>query len=193
MVVAAVDVANTGETALPFGRQNDYNMLFYTGLMAGGSVAALQAADLVRTVNWLQTLDRVIPEQIGLLAAGPIGPSALHAAVFEPDIRWLALLDAPVDYASMVMNRRYTFTSNCMVAGVLTAYDLTDLAACVVPRRIAFVRPVDQENQPLTLQQANEALQYPKTMTDGQSLRIVTGKHVSISEITTWCSNAAHE
>lgn len=86
-VVAAADVADTGETEMPIGRPNDNNLLFYTGLMSGNSVVALQVADLILTAGWLRSRDDVLGASVGLLAFGDTGPSALHAAAFADDFQ----------------------------------------------------------------------------------------------------------
>ena len=119
-LVVAPDVAGIGETAPEIGRPNDYNVAFYTGMLSGHSVVGVQATDLARIIRWLQSDRRAQPDHIGVVAVGSMGPSAIHAAAFEPDIRWLILERTPISYASMVMEKLYVFPTSCMVAGALT-------------------------------------------------------------------------
>ncbi|MCB1120309.1 MAG: acetylxylan esterase [Verrucomicrobiae bacterium] len=190
-IVAAIDVANTGETEMPIGRVNDHNILFYTAMMSGNSVVALQAADLVLTAQWLKDQDDVLGASIGLLAFGDTGPSALHAAAFAEDFQWLALVDSPVDYASMVMNRRYRHSSDCMVAGALTAYDLPDLLAVLAPKKVALLSPVSEDQEKVGLADTEEMLKYPlkhyKQTGAGSRLRIQEGGIKDIPALIDWC------
>ena len=118
--------------------------------------------------------------------------TALHAAVFEPDIRWLVLVETPLSYASMVLNRRYTFRSDCMVAGALTAYDLADLLACAAPRKVVLVRPVDQEKRQLEQQALQPILQYPgsayESLDASNHLRVSDGNDAALAELIEWCA-----
>ena len=71
----------------------------------------------------------------------------MHTAVFEPDVRSVILKEAPVFYASMVMNRLYAGPTSCMVAGALTKYDLPELIGCLALRKVALIDPKDQKQE----------------------------------------------
>ncbi len=85
-------------------------------------------------------------ERICGVVVGETGPALLHAAVFEPDVQTVILKEAPVSYASMVMNRLYTGPTSCMVAGALTKYDLPDLIGCIAPQKSCL----DRSERPIT-------------------------------------------
>jgi dienelactone hydrolase len=192
-LVAAPDLAGTGEIALAIGRQNDHNAPFYTGMLTRHSVVGLQATDLVRILAWLQSRDDVQPDKIGVLAMGSMGPTAAHAAAFAPSIAWLGLEETPVSYASMVTERFYVFPTSCMVAGALTAYDLPDLLASIAPRKMALVRPVDQAGAPLSDADLRRILAYPLSVYSSRQLRdrlrlLPAGAGETIADIAAWCS-----
>ncbi len=147
--VLAPDVIGIGETAPEIGRQNDHNAAYYEGAVIGGSVVGLQAEDLVRSVAFLQSDDRIKADEIGLYATGSMGPAAIHATAFHPEIRWLAIEGALATYSSVAMNRYYTVPTESLVPGALTAYDLPDLIAAIAPRRVTIIRPRDQRGEPL--------------------------------------------
>jgi len=122
-----------------------------------------------------------------------MGPTAVHAAALERDIRWLALEGAPVSYGSMAMEKLYVFPTSCMVAGALTAYDLPDLLGCVAPRKIALVRPVDEKAAPLPEADLVDLLQYPISVYASQNRRhrlkfTFSGTEGQIPDIVDWCS-----
>jgi len=192
-LVAAPDLAGTGETALEIGRQNDRNAAFYTGLLTSHSVVGLQVTDLARVIAWLQSRNDVQSENIGVVAVGSLGPAAIHAAALVPGIRWLALERTPVSYAFMVMNRFYVFPTSCMVAGALTAYDLPDLLACFAPRKIAVVGPVDEKAPALSEADLLRILQYPLDVHSSHDSRdqvklVSSATEGTIAEIADWGS-----
>jgi cephalosporin-C deacetylase-like acetyl esterase len=180
--VLAPDVIGTGETAPAIGRQNDHNSAYYEAALIGSSVVGLQAEDLVRAVAWLQSEERIQADRIGLVATESMGPSAIHATAFHPEISWLILDRTFSTYASVAMNRVYTVPTSSLVPGALTAYDLPDLLASIAPRRVAILGPRDQQMNPLTEVEAASA--YAATM--GASLRILVGGEQELTELVQW-------
>ena len=181
--VVAADVIDTGETAARIGRQNDTNAGYYEGALIGSSVVGLQAEDIVRVVAWLQGNSKVRADRIGLAATGTIGPAALHAAAFSPEIRWLALDGAPATYASVVMNQMYKVPSTAMVAGALSAYDLPDLVVAMAPRKTFLLGATDEKLQPLGEGTLKEV--YGES---GGRLRVAAGGEATLIEAVKWCA-----
>ena len=71
------------------------------------------------------------------------------------------MIDAPLSYTSIVLNRFYSVPFDCAVAGALTACDLPDLAACLAPRRLLYVSPVDQLMEPAAGRTVETELKFP--------------------------------
>jgi hypothetical protein len=62
------------------------------------------------------------------------------------------------------MNRFYSMENLYSApAGVLTAYDLADLAACLAPNPVLMLNPVDQGSQPTSFRQAGDAYAFART------------------------------
>ena len=145
-IVAATDLSGTGET-------EDGRTIFnpFRALQIGRSIPGIQAGDIIRTLRFLLNRKDVRKDKIGAFAAGDAGPALLHAAVFEKQIRKAALLSAPVSYRSIVTSRRYNYDFAVMIPGVLTAYDLPDLAAAITPRPLLVVNGADNTSLPASV------------------------------------------
>jgi hypothetical protein len=77
------------------------------------------------------------------LAFGEMSIPLLHAAVVDDAIARIALVEPPLSFQSVVTSRFYSLDPASVIGNVLTAYDLPDLAACLVPRHLLMTNPVD--------------------------------------------------
>ena len=71
----------------------------------------------------------------------------------------MALIRPLVGYRSVVETRNYSLDPADLVVNVLTAYDLPDLAATLVPRRLLIVDPRDATGASLGTQAYHVALE----------------------------------
>ncbi|MGH7959138.1 MAG: alpha/beta hydrolase family protein, partial [Opitutaceae bacterium] len=140
-IVAVPDVAGTGETQNTRGNQT---RLQYVAITMGRSMVGLQAGDVMRVRRFLQSRAGLDVGPIGAVGIGNMGSAVVHAAALDTAIKGLVLVDAPLSYRSIVLNRFYTVDVTAMVAGALTAYDLPDLIGSIAPRRVALIDPRDQ-------------------------------------------------
>jgi len=200
-IVAAADVLGIGET-----EDNSARGLAtgYTGVLIGRSIPGIQAGDIVNVVNYLKSRPEVDAEKIGAVGIGNVGISLLHAAVFDTSIKNVTLINMPVSYRSIVMNRYYKvglskhgggtghphevdFTWG--IAGVLTAYDLPDLVACIAPRKVILVGLKDQMLEPANDQLVHEETAFPvkvfATKNVPENLRFPNSLE-SLESITDW-------
>lgn len=145
-LVAAVDLSGTGET-------EDGRSIFnpFRALQIGRSIPGIQAGDIIRTLRFLLNRNDVRKDRIGALAVGEAGPALLHAAVFDKNIRKIALAGAPVSYRSIATSLRYDYDLAVMIPGVLTGYDLPDCAAALAPRALLVVNGADNTSFPTPL------------------------------------------
>lgn len=162
--VAAPDLVGTGEmTMRDFqGGTDDPRApvwLWFGSVSVGRSVVGIQAADLVSLVRHLQRRPEIEAGGVRALARGEMASVLLHAAAFEPAISAVALVDPLVSYQSLVETRLYQprFVTGG-VAGMLTAYDLPDLAASLAPRPLLVLNAVDAAGSPLDAEHAASAL-----------------------------------
>ncbi|MFC2076101.1 alpha/beta hydrolase family protein [candidate division KSB1 bacterium] len=151
-VVLAPDLIGIGEMGPGEYRGDAYDFklgqvsynLWFLSLRIGRSIVGVRAGDVLRLVNFLKERGEV-SGGISALARGEMCPVLLHAAAFSDDIAGINLIEPPISYRAMVMNRFYRPSYiHGTVAGALTAYDLPDLAACIAPRKILMVNVADQ-------------------------------------------------
>ncbi|HYK91483.1 MAG TPA: acetylxylan esterase [Acidobacteriota bacterium] len=140
--VIAPDPSGTGET----GRATD--AIDFAAILTGRSIVGLRAADIVTCVQFLKSRPDINAADISAVARGSAGIPLLHAAAFDRTIKKIALIEPLVSFQSVVVNRFFNIEAGSLVGNVLTAYDLPDLAACLAPRTLALVDPVDQLQNP---------------------------------------------
>jgi len=178
------DLAGMGEN----GRTSDA-VTFLAGQI-GRSIAGVRAGEIARCVRFLSGRNEIDSERIGAIARGELAIPLLHAAAFEQSIKKIALLEPLTSFQSVVVNRYYTLDPAALVCNALTAYDLPDLAASLVPRALLVAGPVDPLQKPAGTEMiaksfevvrrsysAQSASEYftLKTMIPGQSLVEILG------------------
>ncbi|MEQ6120444.1 acetylxylan esterase [Reichenbachiella sp. MALMAid0571] len=117
-----------------------YNQWF-AALLVGKSNVGLRVEDIVRVVQFAKTNFNQYND-ISALSIGPLGSELLHAAVFEPGIKKIGLIEPFLSYADIAATRFYKpdfipFT----VAGAIGKYDLPDLMATLCPRNVLIINP----------------------------------------------------
>ncbi|MCE5346529.1 MAG: acetylxylan esterase [Bacteroidales bacterium] len=145
--VLAPDLVGTGEMGPGVFRgdayiEGDSHNIWYASMLIGRSIVGIRAGDVVRLTRLLK--ENIKINDIYGLARKEMSPVLLHAAAFCPDITRIALVEPFSSYQSIVMNRFYcsSFISGA-VPGALKAYDLTDLAASLAPRKLALAGVTD--------------------------------------------------
>jgi cephalosporin-C deacetylase-like acetyl esterase len=100
-------------------------------------------------------------------AAGPwtaigVGAGALllaHAAVVEPRFHRVVLIRPLLSYRSLVADPLYRQPFSLFLPGVISAYDVADLLACIAPRKVLILNPEDAQRRPVTMSVAAGELQ----------------------------------
>jgi hypothetical protein len=183
--VMVPDLIGTGETGPGYYKGDayignvSYNVWFAT-VLTGRSITAIRAADVVRLNRLLKEYHGT--EDVYALAKAEMSPVLLHAAVFEPSIARVALLEPLISYNSLVVNRYYNpaFVHGA-VPGMLKEYDLPDLAAVLAPRRLMLADAVDGTGTSNNRQEIDREMEVirsayrQKKATD--SLLIESGQH----------------
>ena len=189
-IVAAPDLSGTGETLNRFRPDKDPLVENYNAVLTGRSIVGIQAGDIIRVHNYLNTRDDVDKGKIGAIAMGQMGPVLLHAAVFDRSIKHIILLGSPLSYQSMVLNKFYKINFGCAVAGALTAYDLPDLIGCLSPGKVVLVEPVDHMLKSAPQQLINQELEFPLKVYSQQNapgnLKVLTISE-SPGQLLKWC------
>ena len=201
-IVAATDVLGVGETANTAARGITDG---YTAVIIGRSVVGIQAADIVRTMNYLKSLSEVDTLNIGAIGINEMCIPLLHAAAFDPSIKNIILIGSLISYKSVVMNRFYKIgltpregggnwhpyevDFSWGVAGVLTAYDLPDLIGCIAPRKVVLAGLKDQMLEPASPELINQELDFPLSVysskKSSENIKIVSS-YTSLGSLVDW-------
>ena len=188
-IVAAPDLLGMGETRNTF--RTDRPLKYeYIAMHVGRSLVGIQAGDLVRVANYLESRADVEKGTIGAVSKGEMGPVLLHAAAFDKSIRNIVLIGSPLSYKSIVMNQFYNISFSCAVAGALKAYDLPDLVACLAPVRIVLAELKDQMLNPAPAGIIEQELGFPREVYSNNSasenLRVQYSPE-SLVSLVKWC------
>lgn len=149
--VLAPDLSGTGE----LGRATD--SIAFLGVQTGRTIVGIRAEEIIRCVRFLKGHQDVAGDGVCALAFGELGIPLLHAAVLDDSITKVALIEPLVSFQSVVNSCFYSLDPGSLIGNVLTAYDLPDLAACLVPRGLLMVNPVDGQGKPATTELATES------------------------------------
>ena len=158
--VLAPDLLGTGEldSSHSWGDSNIDSVSYgpwFGSVLTKRSIVGWQATDIVNLVRQLQKQDT--PPPVYAIAHGTLAPSLLHAAAFEPLIARVALVEPLVSYHSLAKHQYYQPRwIPASVAGALTAYDLPELAATLVPRKLTLVDVQDHAGKQLTPEEVLE-------------------------------------
>ena len=200
-IVAAVDVLGIGEVSNTVTREGADD---YTGVLIGRSTPGIQAGDIVRVLNYLKHIDQV-ESAIGAVGIDEMCIPLMHAAAFEPLIKNVTLIGAPVSYRSIVMNDLYKIglvynddgywhpweiDFSWGVAGALTAYDLPDLIGCISPRKVVLAGLKNQLLEPASEEVIKLDMAFPKKVYKAfnaeQNLKITLSEE-DIGILVNWC------
>lgn len=147
--IVATDITGVGELAVrdspcsqwfpgtPFKE-------FFALLQIGRSIVARQAEDVARVLQFIRATFHVPADEVHVIAHGSLVPVVLHAAAIEKCFSGVALVGGLLSYANLVRTRMYLRSHvAALVPSALTAYDLPDLAACIAPKPLLLINPVD--------------------------------------------------
>jgi hypothetical protein len=137
-----------------------YNQWF-AAMLTGRSFVGLHAEDIIRVVQFVKDHMQVLAG-VSVLATGPLGSDLLHAALFEPDIKRVCLVNSFLSYADIASIRFYKpdFVP-FLVPGAIEDYDLPDLMASLCPREILIIDPVSGDGSIASEAKAQKILTFP--------------------------------
>jgi hypothetical protein len=146
--VAVPDLLGIGETQSHRKYSGSHG---FEAQLIGKSIVGIHAGDISYVVNFLKKNSCIVKEQIHAVAYGEECPALLHAAAYDLSISGILLVEPPLSYFDITQTRFYKYspTFNWGVAGALTTYDLPDLAACIAPRKLAYMGLLNGERIPL--------------------------------------------
>jgi hypothetical protein len=182
IAVCLPDLRGTGETSLGTerGRSSEATALSSSELMLGNTFVGLRLKDLRSVLDWLRTVPGIDHKRIGLWGesfasqnglhcrlvvplgvgeepriAEPLGPLlALLAGMFDEEVAAVAAQNGMIGFHSALQSPFVYIAHDVLVPGLLTAGDVSDLAAVLVPRPLLVQGFVDGANRPVSLESA---------------------------------------
>lgn len=163
-VVLAVDARGQGETSRLDDRNGsdfpryfgDYDSVM-TAFLIGRSLVGMRAVDILRGVDLLASRSEVDATQISGLGKGEGTAPLLYAAALDERLQKLAFEQMLVSYRSVVEHKIHRGVLESIVPGALGQFDLPDLLASLIPRKVWVVNAVDPLGNRLWPDQAEEA------------------------------------
>jgi hypothetical protein len=114
-----------------------------TSFLIGRSLMGMRAADILRAVDLLGSRSEVDANRISAVGEGGGAVPLLYAAVLDERLRKLAFEQMLVSYRSVVEHRIHRGVLENIVPGALRQFDLGDLIAGLIPRRVWVVNAVN--------------------------------------------------
>ncbi|MPY87515.1 MAG: hypothetical protein GEU99_06305 [Luteitalea sp.] len=149
-VVLAIDVRGMGEASRVDDRNgSDFPSYFgdydsaMTAFLIGRSLVGMRAADILRGVDLLGARDDVDATEIRGVGKGNGTVPLLYAAALDDRLRTLAFERMLVSYRAIVEQRIHRGVLEAVVPGALRQFDLPDLIASLIPRKVCIVNPVN--------------------------------------------------
>jgi len=207
-IVAAIDPLGVGETK---NRATRGLADGYAGVLIGRSVVGIQAGDIARVAKYLGNSEGVDNTRIGALAKDLMCVPLIHAAAFEPLIANVTLIGPLISYRSVAMNRiyrvgldkneggglwhPYEVNFSWGIGGVLTAYDLPDLIACIAPRKVAISGIRDHMLEQASKELIDKEMEFTRAVyvskNVSSNLRISSSQE-DLNTTIEWCFKAEH-
>ena len=155
--------------------------------------------------NTLKSREDVDSGRVGAVALGTACLPLMHAATFNPDIQPVIMAGSPVSYRSIAMNRIYRIglirregggthhpyevDFSWGIPGVLTAYDLPDLIACMAPRKVILADLQNHGMEPASDELIDREMAFPRSVYGHHqaagNLRIIRGTGM-LSSLVDW-------
>ena len=165
------------------GPDSEEITLAATGLMLGNTLLGARLKDLRSVIAWLEGRPEIAPQRIGLWGDShvPVNPSrflldelpgwqvgpeienqaeplggllALLGALYEKNVRAVAIRRGLISYLSILSERFAYVPLDTVVPGILEVGDLADLAATLSPRALLLEDLVDGRNRLASVHEA---------------------------------------
>jgi hypothetical protein len=163
-VVLAIDTRGTGETAgtvptIGYGPGTpEYNLSNYA-LLLGRPLVGMRALDIRCAIDLLARQEEVNTARITVVGRGRAALAGLLAALYDSRIHSLVTEEL---LASWIFSEEFNHIGLCyLVPQILTIGDMQHLTACLAPRNLLMLNPVDGRRRLLTKAAARE--QFPFT------------------------------
>lgn len=155
--VLALDLRGMGETAPgKGGKPNYFGADFneaYIALHLNRPLLGQRLYDLLAVAKKMGE----DADELRLVGTGEAGPIALHAALLEPRFKEVTLERSLISWLAVVRTPVTVNQLTNVVPGVLSAYDLPNLAAALAPRQLRVLEPLSPAGEPVSQKVLDEA------------------------------------
>jgi cephalosporin-C deacetylase-like acetyl esterase len=117
--------------------------------LVGKNLVGIRADDVLRATDWLASQPDVDPAHIEGRGMGPMGIVLLHAAVLDARIHSVTVDHTLTMFRTAFDDPVPRGLAQSVIPGVLQHYDLDDLIAALLPRRVTVMNPTDGEEKPV--------------------------------------------
>ena len=155
--VMAIDVCGVGETRMqPKAEDHDAYETLLCGpesqwsrraLNAGQSLFGLRTFTVLRALEYLRSRWDVQKDKISIVGVGRGGLWGLYAAAIDTSVAHCVMLRSLDAYKSLTERRRHNHHFSIYLPGCLRDFDLPHVAACLAPRPLTIINPVNSRKE----------------------------------------------
>ena len=155
--VMAIDVCGIGETrmqakaedhdayeALLCGPESQWSR---RALNAGQSLFGLRTFTVLRALEYLRSRWDVQKDNISIVGVGRGGLWGLYATAIDTSVAHCVMLRSLDAYKSLTERRRHNHHFSIYLPGCLKDFDLPQVAACLAPRPLTMINPVNSRKE----------------------------------------------
>jgi cephalosporin-C deacetylase-like acetyl esterase len=157
--VLTIDLSGLGETRSDWGGYSDNwfgpDKIIWLALMVGRPLAGLRVEDILRGIDLLAS-EGLLRNGVTGFGKGLAGAHVLFAAALDERIHSVLLEDSLVSYRAAAEAPIHRRLFEILLPGVLSKFDLPDIAAAVAPRPLSLVNAVSPMQQRLLLRAAEK-------------------------------------
>jgi len=141
-----------------------YN-IWFLGIQMGKSIIQLQADDLADLRTYLRSRKDMSDSSIPIIAEQNMGAVATLLAAADLSLAPVVLMNSLYSFQALFENEYYLPE---LIHGVdpffWPGFDLPDIFACLAPRDLCLINPVDQTGKPMDAAKSTSAFAYLKTV-----------------------------
>ncbi|WP_321470593.1 acetylxylan esterase [uncultured Paludibaculum sp.] len=149
--VLAIDLSGWGESAPPAGKSGysgDWQ-LAQRAMLIGRPLPGIQTLEALRAYDFLRTRPGVDPSKISITGIRDGGMIALYATALEPRIASATVKEMMASFMTLARAKVHKDRIGSVVPGVLSEFDLPDLALAIAPRDLTLHSLRDALGNPL--------------------------------------------
>ncbi len=171
-IVTAVDVRGIGETKPPhldISGRNEFRhvdsvetQMTYMAWEMNESLLGMRVQDVVRSVDYVLSRPDVDRSNVRVVGSGRGALWVLFAAALDARIQAAVCEQGLLSYRTLTGTDRYTHGADIFIPSILKHFDLPQVSAAIVPRRLSVVAPVDAMKRPVEEAAAERAYEWTR-------------------------------